>query len=98
MTRDLQDYQHETMHECPECGKRSLARINASRFHCLSCRFDRDVDQIDTTKKPTDGGKVITGLMLLALSGFIVFSLHETECQKPGANAWSYCTSTQFKE
>lgn len=52
---------HETLHECPKCGKRSLAQIGQERFECVWCDFRRDLSE------PYWGGGGLIGALLAAL-------------------------------
>ena len=35
----------EQLHNCPKCGKHSLARVSEQRYQCVWCRFRRDLSQ-----------------------------------------------------
>ena len=60
----------ENLHECPRCGKRSLARISEHRYQCLWCRFYRDCSR--GAWGSGRGDQLDPGLVVVTLIAIIV--------------------------
>jgi uncharacterized protein (DUF983 family) len=56
--------EHDSMNDCPKCGKRSLAKVSDQRYQCIWCRFYRD---LSNDRGPGDGGSFLFLLFIGAL-------------------------------
>lgn len=61
--------ERETLHECPQCGKNSLAKISDHRYQCVWCRFYRDLSQ------HRGFGNDIGGILLVFFLGALLLAL-----------------------
>ncbi len=68
---------HETLHECPNCGKRSLAQIGQERFECLWCGFRRNLSD-HRWGSGGNGGGGMDGIGFLAIIAGIALVLAVT--------------------
>lgn len=73
MSLDMMD-RHETLHECPNCGKRALVQIGQERFECLWCGFRRNLSDHHWRRGGGNGGgggmgllAVVTGVTLVVV-------------------------------
>lgn len=76
--------------ECPKCEQRSLIQQSINRYHCLSCRFHRDISQPDA-----DGVLFFLLFVFLSviLAGYVVFA-EEGYSPKPSEQFGSQASQT----
>lgn len=78
MSHEVHEY-HDTMHECPKCGKRALTRVGEGRFHCIWCGFQRNISDGEHSYM----GGPLGGLALVSLLVVFVVSLIRPEVTSP---------------
>lgn len=66
---------YSPMHQCPQCNKSTLLRVNNTKFKCIWCDFDKDlsINRRELTGRTFSGFFLVLTLSIAGFLGFGIF-------------------------